>query len=308
MVVSSQMTSARGLPGIKAQAQLSVAGDRVTLGTLLTPWELDPELASRLDSNLVTSAPPPGQKKIVAAADILRRLDSIGITNDNYSIDLPPEIEILRRYQTITPVDVAQQVKRQFLSQLRWRDVQLERIEVQENTLLPVGETEWLFHTSPNTDYAKPFYLNINFKVDGEIVKRVFLKTLLSIQETVAVAAEELKASQAVKATDIRWEKVRLPSTLHSPVKGMDFLRSRRPRLDILPGRILTQDLFMTVPLIKRGDVVLLVYENRQMRLTAQGKSLASGGLGQQIRVVNPDSGKVLVAEVLEEGTARVVF
>ena len=75
----------------------------------------------------------------------------------------------------------------------------------------------------------------------------------------------------------------------------------------ISSGRVLTENLFIEVPLVRRGDSVLLVFESDSMRVTTQAKALAMGFRGQRIQVVNPDSGRVLSAEVTDEGTARVV-
>ena len=75
----------------------------------------------------------------------------------------------------------------------------------------------------------------------------------------------------------------------------------------ISPGRVLTENLFIEVPLVRRGDSVLLVFESESMRVTTQAKALAMGFRGQRIQVINSDSGKVLFAEVTDEGKARVV-
>ena len=75
----------------------------------------------------------------------------------------------------------------------------------------------------------------------------------------------------------------------------------------ISPGRVLTENLFIEVPLVKRGDSVLLVFESDSLRVTTQAKALAMGFRGQRIQVINPESGKVLAAEVTDQGTARVV-
>jgi flagella basal body P-ring formation protein FlgA len=173
--------------------------------------------------------------------------------------------------------------------------------------LLPKGKTEWIFTCHPGTDYAKPFYLNINFSVNGEVAKRAFVRTALSVYQQVAVTLAELKPSQSIRDEDIRWESQRLPSTLQVPIKSNRFFRGRRPRMAISPGRVLTENLFIEVPLVKRGDSVLLVFESDSLRVTTQAKALAMGFRGQRIQVINPESGKVLAAEVTDQGTARVV-
>lgn len=296
------------LPRIVAPAKFTASADKVTLGVLLTLDPSDTKLDAQLDALVLTAAPAPGQTKVVAAPEILRRLESAGVTSKTHSIVVPEVVTITREVQTVTAAEISQRVNGEFLSALPWKDVQLERIDVVENILLPLGKTEWTFSCHPGTDYAKPFYLNINFSVNGEVAKRVFLRTVLSLRQPVAVALTELKPTQSIGEEDVRWESQKLLSTVHTPVKSNSFFRGRRPRMVIPPGRVLTEDLFIVVPLVKRGDNVRLVFERDNMRITIQAKSLAMGVRGQRIRVMNPESGKVLSAEVTNEGTARVVY
>ena len=294
------------LPKLTAPAKFNVSGDKVTLGVLLALDPADAKLAAQLDEVVLSAAPAPGQTKMVAAAEILRRLEAVGVTGKTFSIVVPAEVAIVREAQTVTAAELSQRVIEEFLPGLRWKDVQLERIDVAETILLPKGKTEWIFTCHPGTDYAKPFYLNINFSVNGEVAKRAFLRTVLSLREQVAVALTELKPTQSIREEDIRWESQRLLSTLQTPIKSSGFFRGRRPRMAIPPGRVLTENLFITVPLVKRGDSVLLVFETGSLRVTTQAKALAMGFRGQRIQVMNPESGKVLSAEVTDEGTARV--
>lgn len=296
------------LPRLTAPAKFSVSADKVTLGALLAVDPADAKLAAQLDAVVLSAAPAPGQIKMVAAAEILRRLESVGVTSQTYSIVVPKEVAIVREAQTVTAAELSQRVIEEFLPGLPWKDVQLERIDVTETILLPKGKTEWIFNCHPGTDYAKPFYLNINFSVNGEVAKRAFVRTVLTLREQVAVALTELKPAQSIREEDIRWESQRLLSTLQTPIKSSGFFRGRRPRMAIPPGRVLTENLFITVPLVKRGDSVLLVFESDSMRVTTQAKALAMGFRGQRIQVMNPESGKVLSAEITDEGTARVVY
>ena len=295
-------------PRITAFPEVTVSGDKIRLGALLKVESHDSKLQELMDSTVLTSSPAPGKSKAVSEVEIIHRLEALGIGAERFSIKLPAEILVSRRFQTLTLSEIASRITQEFLPELRWKDAHLEKVEVPESIVLPIGKVELNFNCSPSTDLAKPFFLNINIIVDGEVVKRVFLRTVLSIHQTVAVAAQELKTSQAVTSTDVRWETQRLSSTLHPPITEMAFFRGKRPRFSIVVGRVLTEDLFVSTPLIKRGANVVLLFENQNIRLTTQGKSLASGFRGQQIRVVNSDSGKELLAEVVDEKTARVVF
>ena len=307
IVILSLPGFAGTLPRVTAPAKFSLSGDKVTLGALLALDPRDTRLAAELEAVVLTAAPAPGQTKILAGVEILRGLESVGVTTKTYGIVVPTEVAILREAQTVTPAEISQRVVEEFLPGLPWKEVRLERIDVVETILLPKGKTEWVFNCHPGTDYAKPFYLNINFSVNGEITKRAFLRTVLSVRAQVAVALTEMKPNQSIGEEDLRWESQRLLSTLQTPIKSSSFFRGRRPRMAIPAGRVLTENLFVAVPLVKRGDSVLLVFESDSMRVTTQAKALAMGFRGQRIQVMNPESGKVLSAEITDEGTARVV-
>ena len=257
---------------------------------------------------MVTSSPSPGQTKSICAAEIQRQLELAGISSDKYLLALPSEVVIKRKAQEVSAAEITEHVVRDYLSRLPWKNVALEKLDVADGISLPLGKTEWSFNLAANTDLAKPFYLNINIDVEGEIVKRLFLRTILVIRESVPIVINELKPSQFVKPEDIRWEVQRIASSIHVPVPDMRYFEGKKPRLVIGPGKVLTKDLFMPVPMIQRGDSIQLVLENDQMRLSTQAKSLTTGFLGQRIQVMNPDSGKVLSAEVLSPGRARLVF
>ncbi|HEX2521560.1 MAG TPA: flagellar basal body P-ring formation chaperone FlgA, partial [Terriglobia bacterium] len=278
-----------------------------TLGSLLALDPANAKLTAELDAVVLTAAPAPGQTKVLPAVEILRRMESVGVTAKTHVIAVPTEVSIEREAQTVTPAEISQRVIEEFLPGLPWKEVRLERIDVVETILLPKGKTEWIFNCHPGTDYAKPFYLNINFTVNGEVAKRVFLRTVLSVREHVAVALTELKPDQSIGEGDLRWKSQRLLSTLQTPIKTSSFFRGRRPRTAIPAGRVRTENLFIAVPLVKRGDRVLLVFESDSMRVTTRAKALAVGFRGQRIQVMNPESGKVLSAEITDEGTAQVV-
>jgi flagella basal body P-ring formation protein FlgA len=88
----------------------------------------------------------------------------------------------------------------------------------------------------------------------------------------------------------------------------MSWLEGKKPRTLIPAGQILTEDLLIKTPLIKRGETISLIYQDDRIRIKTQVKSLASGMRGDQIQVMNLDSKKVLKAEILDQTSARVVF
>ena len=61
-------------------------------------------------------------------------------------------------------------------------------------------------------------------------------------------------------------------------------------------------------PLVKRGDVVMIVAETNGLKITALGQVKKKGARGDRIPVVNFESQKVLYARVMDANTVKVDF
>jgi flagella basal body P-ring formation protein FlgA len=295
-------------PKILGKREVIISGGEIFLSDLLRFESIDSSLREQLASAIMGLAPLPGKSKILAGAEVFKKLQGFGVTQENYSIDVPEEITVSRRSKILGFADLQNTVIQQFLPGLPWKDVSLVKLEIPEPVLLPEGEPEFTFEYSPRSDLARPFYLTVKISVDGEVVKRLFLRTVLKIVDTVAVAARELSPTQALGPEEVRWEKRKLDSTTHSPILELSFLEGKKPRTVIPAGQVLTEDLLIRAPLVRRGDTITLIYQDNTMRIKTQVKSLATGMRGDQIQVMNLDSKKIVKAEILDQTSARVVF
>ena len=107
-------------------------------------------------------------------------------------------------------------------------------------------------------------------------------------------------------AADINW--VRIPE---NEIVG-DIVRSEKD----LVGRIANTSVrsgqtFRTLSVIRpvaipKGKLVTVIYNTHTMSLTARGKVLEDGAVGQVIRVNNTKSNHVVFAEVVNAETVRV--
>jgi flagella basal body P-ring formation protein FlgA len=259
-------------------------------------------------NGLISTSPAPGQFKVLEAGDIDSRLEVLGIKKDQYGIQLPDCIRVQREAQTLEPWQIEERVRNEFLPELPWEEAQLQEIGIFDNVVLPAGKLELTFQMPPRTDVARPFFLNVSFRVNGQIVKRAFWRTVLTISHTVAVAARDLDAGKPIGTDDIKWEKRRLSSTLRMPLGRADSFEDKKPRFRVPLGQIMTEDMLVAVLLIKRGDNIALVFEDERIHITAPGLSLGTGSRGERIRVMNATSRKELTGEIIDAKSVRVLF
>jgi flagella basal body P-ring formation protein FlgA len=71
---------------------------------------------------------------------------------------------------------------------------------------------------------------------------------------------------------------------------------------------VLRANLVEMPPLVKRGDVVVIVAETKGLKITALGQVKKKGAMGDRIPVVNFESQKVLYARVMDANTVKVDF
>jgi flagella basal body P-ring formation protein FlgA len=82
----------------------------------------------------------------------------------------------------------------------------------------------------------------------------------------------------------------------------------KRTRRAIGSKTALRANLVELPPLVRRGDVVLIVAETQGLKITALGQVKKKGALGDRIPVMNFDSQKVLYARVLDANTVKIEF
>jgi flagella basal body P-ring formation protein FlgA len=75
----------------------------------------------------------------------------------------------------------------------------------------------------------------------------------------------------------------------------------------LLPGRTIMVGGLKQPSAVKRGDKILLVYDNGVLRITAAGTPLAEGAVGELIQVRNTDTGVILSGTIMPDRSVLVV-
>ena len=97
----------------------------------------------------------------------------------------------------------------------------------------------------------------------------------------------------------------KLPSGV---ITDPEAVLGKRTKRAIGAKTALRADLIEFPPLVKRGDIVVIIAESKGLKITALGQVKKKGRLGESIPVMNYDSKKVLYARVLDASTVKVEF
>lgn len=122
----------------------------------------------------------------------------------------------------------------------------------------------------------------------------------------VAVLNRTLNRGDVVQASDIMIER-RVRDTLPSDAQGDGHtLVGQVARRPLGAGSLVRNGDLARPELVARGNAVTIVYEAPGLVLTLRGRANESGAQGDTITVVNPQSKKVLQAQVIAPGKVSV--
>jgi flagella basal body P-ring formation protein FlgA len=125
--------------------------------------------------------------------------------------------------------------------------------------------------------------------------------------EAIAVLARTIPRGEEITDADVVWmdTPAAAPRDALADPEALIGKTARRTLLANTPLRAMD---VMETPAVRRNEPVTLLYEARGLKLTVRGKAMADAPIGATVKVLNPQSNKVLEAVVEGPGTARVML
>lgn len=121
---------------------------------------------------------------------------------------------------------------------------------------------------------------------------RVFVPVAIQARIAVMVAARPLAARTALTASDLRPSERDLAALPYGHFRAPADLIGQELVRPLTQGEVLTPQVVRSLPLVRRGQSVIVVARSGQLSVRAQGEALAAAGLDQRIRVRNLSSGR----------------
>lgn len=120
------------------------------------------------------------------------------------------------------------------------------------------------------------------------------------------VLTRRMKRNDIIRERDIAWKTVRAKYVNARVIRDAEDLIGLSPRRPIGADRIIRIGDVQAPILVARGKRVTIVLKTATMQLTAAGKALQSGAMGDVVRVKNTNSGNVIEAVVVGEKKVAV--
>ena len=270
----------------------------------------DPLLIQKLSGLELGRAPLPGNSRNLHENTIKTRLKQNGIDLAELTLNIPPSIEVSRSFIEVGPEKikglVSDYISKNILSGNS--NASIKSIQVSDSLRLPGGRITYGVKAPRNREMVGQVPFAVNFDVNGRLYKRVWATVTIEVLAEVVITKKPLGRHKPITEDDITVVRMDLAKVPSDVITDPEAVLGKRTSRAIGSKTVLRANLVEFPPLVRRGDVVVIVAETQGLKVTALGEVKKKGALGDRIPVMNFESKKVLHARVLDSNTVKIDF
>ena len=291
---------------VELREAVGVGGENILLSDLL-PTTAPAALRARTAEIVVGNAPQPGSLQIIKRAQLERWLRN---TPDlRGTLRIPERITVGRLHRRLSHEEILKAIRVALQRNgsgdtvlLSGDDLQLAApiVVTQDDPGLKVTQIKFdplrqqtRFRLWPSKEHkALAFYVMVRVRTTSPVV----------------VARRNLRPGEETSEADFRVERRAETHNFHLPPVTPEELAGHRPRRQIKGGQIVKPGMFYPLVLVEPGKLATMVVDGNGFRISTTVLPLQSGVRGQQIRVRNLNTQRILLAEVIAPGYLRTTL
>jgi flagella basal body P-ring formation protein FlgA len=306
----SDHSAAADVTSITLLETVEIDGASIYLGQIAQIDGRDLQLIQQLNDVAVGKAPLPSRSRIVETDYVKLRLKQNGFDVAALDLNGSPHVKVTRSYIEIGKAEIEKIVSDYLYHEaLKGQaSANVKAVRVSDRLILPKGRITYQVDPPKNTNFLGKIPLSVQFHVDGKLRKKVWATATVEMVIDVVVAKRLLRKHKSIDEDDIELQKMDLAQLPSNVITDPQDIIGKRTRQTIGSQAVLSANLIELPPIIKRGDVVIIVVEKQGLRITARGKAKRQGRLGERIPVVNLDSKKILYAHIVDSHTVKLEY
>jgi flagellar basal body P-ring formation protein FlgA len=170
------------------------------------------------------------------------------------------------------------------------------------------GEVTLRVEPAGYQDFIGDMVFHVKSFKDGNLLRTRSVRARIEVLRDVVTAARGLPAGTVLTERDIRtvrrWVRRIHPQALPS----MEAASGRRLSIQVAAGAEILSTMLKEAPLVRKGKMVKMVFDNGPMQIVTVGLSEEDGIAGNIVRVRNITSNKIIYARVLSDSRVGIEF
>ena len=187
-------------------------------------------------------------------------------------------------------------------------DIVVYELKVMSNRSVPVGKVSFQLFQKDRRKLEGYVKLIAMVSVNRVIKNKVKLSAWVDVFESVVCASRNLKKGKVIKKDDAYLERKNVSHLSPNILTDINKVAGLMVKHNVKADTILKEWMLEKPPIVERGDKVIIVAESGALKISAPGRVLERGYLGELIKVQNSMSKKAVYAKVVNSQTVMVDF
>lgn len=289
---------------VEVLSQAYVLNEHILLKDITKTENVAPELQAKINSIVIGDTPKEGEVRSFssyAISEIIRY--NLRNEIENIIIKIPSEVKVSRKATKLTATAVQAKLKTWVESTCEPCEVQVSSLRVQDAGKLTPAMT-W---TVSNTQIIPKGNFNISLDIykDNNFYKKVFVQGALRILKEVPVVKRNLQYGERIQRDDVSFEKQDITFNRET-IPVAEELYGSEVAGNLSSGQIIWQRNLKRKMALTRGAPVQVTVQNQGWRIHLAAISQDNGYLGDTVKVLNPETKKLIVGVVSGDGMVEV--
>lgn len=270
----------------------------------------DEELGRWLSSISLGRAPSPRETKELSRDYVLARLHSQHVDLSSTAVEVPEWIRVTRAYAVVPPEKFRELFVRYVEANSPWHDarIEVEHLEPTVELAVPHGVVTCRISPPRQRHLMGKVELPVTVLVDGVVCDRLRLAGYVRVIQRVVHTRQPVHRGSVIAEGDVTLQDADISLLPPGYFTDMSQAIGKRARRDIRAREVIEGRMLERVPLVRRGDMVSLLVDNRFLRVTAPGQMGEDGYPGQLVKVLNVSSNRYVYGRLLDARNVKVEY
>jgi len=187
-------------------------------------------------------------------------------------------------------------------------DVIVSGFKVKGNKPVPVGKISFKLFQKNMVRLQGHVKIIAAVKVNRQVINEIILSGYVDIFESVVCTSRNLKKGDVIKKEDVYLAKKDISHLSSKVLTHIDKAEGLMAKHNLRAGTCLKEWMLEKTHTLEKGDIVTILAESGDMKVTVPGRVLMKGYTGELIKVQNLMSKKNIYAKVVNNSTVTVEF
>ncbi len=294
---------------IKVKDRVKIDGDTVYLGDIATFIPADDIRVDKLKTIDISVSPSPDTSRRINKDLILYKVAHL-LNDGDIKLSAPDSMIVERTAQIVKGKTMEKIFNDYVMENAPWdrNQIHIEKINAPDSIALPKGKLSWEIAEKQNSHFLGNFALMIDFRVNDDSLRKIIVSGKIAVTRDIVKAARNINSGDIISAEDVVQVSQRSDYFRRNLISNTQEIIGKRATRRIQADQSIQKGMFEVPPAVEKGDRVIIKAENNIVLITASGKALEEGGIGDQIRVKNTSSGKEIVATIKKPDLVEVEF